>query len=147
MCHRRICTQHDKSFSCNAEAADVSLLRSSAISVVKILRVLRVLRPLRAINRAKGLKVRATAVQDGLSLLVCCVCVWLGCTAMLLTQCNYVLFPACGPVCVCGHQDYWQHHDRHHAAAVHVRMYRCAALQGTVHWRHGNRERVIVRWP
>lgn len=39
--------------------SSVFLLRSSTISVVKILRVLRVLRPLRAINRAKGLKVRA----------------------------------------------------------------------------------------
>ncbi|TFJ95908.1 Voltage-dependent L-type calcium channel subunit alpha-1F [Platysternon megacephalum] len=38
-------------------------IHSSAISVVKILRVLRVLRPLRAINRAKGLKVRALGGQ------------------------------------------------------------------------------------
>lgn len=41
--------------------------RSSAISVVKILRVLRVLRPLRAINRAKGLKVRAALESHGSS--------------------------------------------------------------------------------
>lgn len=39
---------------------------------------------------------------------------------------------ACGPVCVCGHQDHRQHHDRHHTAAVHVRLYWSAALQGTM---------------
>lgn len=36
---------------------------------------------------------------------------------------------ACGPVCVCGHQDHRKHHDCHDAAAVHVRLYWSPALQ------------------
>lgn len=56
-------------------------------------------------------------LQRRVALLTVCVCVC-------------VSFAACGPVCVCCHQDHRQHHDRHHAAAVHVRLYRSAALQG-----------------
>lgn len=35
---------------------------------------------------------------------------------------------ACGAVCVCSYQNYRQHHDRHHFAAVHVCLYRGAAV-------------------
>lgn len=41
-----------------------------------------------------------------------------------------VYIAACGPVCLCGHQDHREHNDRHHAAAVHVRLHRSPALQG-----------------
>lgn len=46
--------------------------------------------------------------------------------------CCSLLFAARGAVCVCGHQDHRQHHDRHHSAAVHVCLYWGAALQGNV---------------
>lgn len=35
---------------------------------------------------------------------------------------------ACGAVCVCSYQNYRQHHDCHHFAAVHVCLYRGAAV-------------------
>lgn len=95
--------------------------------MVKILRVLRVLRPLRAINRAKGLKVRPPAgprrpqthhigINAAVSEGFLCVC---------------PSVPAArGAVCVRGHQNDRQHHDRHHATAVHVCLHRRAAVQG-----------------
>lgn len=107
--------------------------RSSAISVVKILRVLRVLRPLRAINRAKGLKVSDTSTKVTSPCLklrtTICASSWLS-VRLPVCVCVCVSLAACGPVRVCGHQDHRQHHDRHHAAAVHVRLHRSAALQG-----------------
>ena len=121
----------------------LSLFSSSAISVVKILRVLRVLRPLRAINRAKGLKV---CVCLSVCVYVCgceCVDVFMCMYAymcVIASLCLFVCLPndgasmyiaACGPVCICGYQDHWQHYDRHHTAAVHVCLHRSAALQGS----------------
>lgn len=127
--------------------------------MVKILRVLRVLRPLRAINRAKGLKVRITVAQHGAVYICMCVsssvytspqvylCIHVPLLVIqyfvfLLKVYNCVSFPARGPVCVRGHQDHRQHHDRHHAAAIHVRLYWSAALQGTVKTRI-ERQRVM----
>ncbi len=117
--------------------------RSSAISVVKILRVLRVLRPLRAINRAKGLKVLPTALLclREIWMIIWFIRIGLMCPASCLSNCKFdicltvselypLLSAACGPVCVCGHQNYWKHHDCHHTATVHVCLYWCTALQG-----------------
>jgi hypothetical protein len=38
--------------------------------------------------------------------------------------------PARGPVCLCGHPNHWQHHDRHDPAPVHVCMHWGPAVQG-----------------
>lgn len=46
----------------------------------------------------------------------------------LLSLCATACFAARCPVCLRGHQDHREHHDCHHAAAVHVRLYRSAAL-------------------
>lgn len=45
-------------------------------------------------------------------------------------MCLCLCVAACGPVRVCCHQDHWKHHDRHHAAAIHVCLYRSPAFQG-----------------
>lgn len=99
-----------------------SMFRSSAISVVKILRVLRVLRPLRAINRAKGLKVRSHPEVSYI--------IFHNNNTVRVDSATSFCFclTACGAVCVCGHQNYRKHHDRHHSAPVHVRLYRGAAI-------------------
>lgn len=44
-----------------------------------------------------------------------------------------VPFSACGPVCVCGHQNHRQHRPGHHAVELPVRLHWCPALQGRIH--------------
>lgn len=89
--------------------------------MVKILRVLRVLRPLRAINRAKGLKVQIGYFSF--------FSFFFHPSSLYLSASRAMRDRGC--------ENYYEHYARYIHAAIHVRHYRRADIQGDVLQMHG----------